>query len=84
MMSRSVYKGTRIEYYPDECAGPLPIPETRSQVSLRDVPIKSRPLVNQYSLLDTGSDSDSDTEDGSYIARGVRLDGHSWADTAVA
>ncbi|RAR07927.1 carbon-nitrogen hydrolase [Stemphylium lycopersici] len=64
MMSRTVYKGARIEYCPDECAEPLPRP-AKAHNPVQRVPLKPAPLVNQYALLDTGSDDDSESEDES-------------------
>ncbi|CAA9966625.1 hypothetical protein PTMSG1_09984 [Pyrenophora teres f. maculata] len=83
MMSRTTYKGTRIEYYPDECAEPLPRP-TKSQIPVSRVPMKPMPVVNQYALLDTGSDDDSQSDEESYMTNGVKVDGYHWADSVVA
>ncbi|RMY56321.1 hypothetical protein D0863_13013 [Hortaea werneckii] len=33
MMSRTAYKGCRIEFFPDQCAGPLPVPAIVSRSS---------------------------------------------------
>ncbi|KAG9192637.1 hypothetical protein G6011_11371 [Alternaria panax] len=82
MMSRSVYKGTRIEYYPDECAGPLPQPK-KAYAPIARMPMKPTPVVNQYALLDTGSDDDSESEEESYKTHGVQVDGYHWADSVV-
>jgi len=64
MMSRTVYKGARVEYYADECAAPLPRPESKARVPvIQHVAMKPVPLVNQYALLGTGSDSEFETDD---------------------
>lgn len=82
MMSRTTYKGLRVEYYPDECAAPLPrVP--RAHYAAPPVATKPKPVTNAYALLDTGS-QDSSSEDESYITEGVRIDQNRWADAAVA
>jgi hypothetical protein len=83
MMSRTVYKGTRIEYYPDECAQPLPRP-TKTHTPVPRVSSKPMPVVNQYALLGTGSDDNSESEEESYTTHGVQVNGYQWADTVVA
>jgi hypothetical protein len=84
MMSRTVYKGLRVEFYPDECATSLPRLTTKARTLTPPTALKSKPITNAYAILDTGSDADSNSEDGSYITEGVRVDLHNWADTAVA
>jgi hypothetical protein len=83
MMSRTIYKGMRIEYYPDECAGPLPQPK-KANTPIARVPMKPAPVINQYALLDTGSDDGSESEEESYRTHGVQVDGYHWADGVVA
>jgi hypothetical protein len=84
MMSRTSYKGLRIDYYPDECAAPLPRPSMKFNVTQPSAAIKPKPIANAYALLDTGSDDESDSDTESYITEGVRVDHHNWASTAVA
>ncbi|CAO2647855.1 Nn.00g087770.m01.CDS01 [Neocucurbitaria sp. VM-36] len=60
MMSRTAYKGTRIDYYPDDCAAPLPRPSNKIYIPVQHVSMKSMPVKNQYALLDNGSNSSSD------------------------
>ncbi|KAF2133186.1 hypothetical protein P153DRAFT_381626 [Dothidotthia symphoricarpi CBS 119687] len=85
MMSRTVYKGIRIDWYPDECAAPLPRPSSKPRTPAMAASMKPMPVANPYALLDTGSDTDSDSdEDESYGRNGVRVDGHNWADAIVA
>ena len=72
MMSRTAYKGLRIEWYPDECAVALPRPTLTLQPPVPSVPVKPRQVSNPYSLLDTGSDLSSDSEDSS-LSNGVAL-----------
>lgn len=85
MMSRSLYKGLKIEYYPDECNVPVPRVERAPMPPPMDrkVSSKSRPSANIYALLaeDGGSDS-SDAEedtaseeqaDSDFIRHGVKF-----------
>ncbi|KAF1831367.1 hypothetical protein BDW02DRAFT_505440 [Decorospora gaudefroyi] len=83
MMSRTAYKGTRVEYFPDECAGPLPRP-AKTHTPTPHASTKPAPMVNQYAILGTGSDDDSESEEESYMTHGVRVNGYQWADTVVA
>jgi len=82
MMSRTAYKGLRIEYYTDECAAPLP--QIKVHVPTQPVTFKPKAMTNTYALLDTGSDADSCSENDSYITEGVRIDRHQWRDAALA
>lgn len=83
MMSRTTYKGLRIDWYPDECALPLPKPSVRAQTASYIAPTKAVPIANRYMLLDAdGLDTESDEDDESYRMNGIRI--HNWADTAVA
>jgi len=45
--------------------------------------MKPMPITNRYTLLDTGSELDSDSEEGSYMTSGVRVN-NQWADGVVA
>jgi hypothetical protein len=83
MMSRTVYKGVKIEWALDECASPLPpsIPKPRTLTA--PISTKPTPMKNQYALLDTGSDLDSESEDDSCMSNGIRID-HSWDGAVVA
>ncbi|KAJ5020605.1 carbon-nitrogen hydrolase [Bipolaris maydis] len=74
MMSRTAYKGARIEYYPDECAQPLPQP-TKAYAQPQRTHVKTAPLVNQYALLDIGSDDESESDEDSYGIHGVQVGG---------
>jgi hypothetical protein len=82
-MSRSSYKGTHIEYYPDECAEALPRP-LKAQTPVPRIPIKPTPVVNQYALLGTGSDDDSESEEEAYTHGGIQVDGYHWSGGLVA
>lgn len=65
MMSRAIYKGMRIEWYPDECAQPLlktqPVP--RKETPQRSVK-KSNPIANRFQMLNMDGTEDG-TEDAS-------------------
>jgi hypothetical protein len=84
MMSRTAYKGLRIEYYPDECAAPLPRATMKTCISTPSCAPKFRTATNVYAVLDTGSSAESDSEGESYITEGVCLDRHNWGDATVA
>lgn len=83
LLSRTAYKGLRIEWYPDECATPLPQPLPRHHQTNQCPPAKSLQSANPYSLLgadlsDAGSDNTTDS--GMPNGNGVRLT--NWADGA--
>jgi hypothetical protein len=83
MMSRTVYKGVKIEWAMDECAAPLP--QSRPKLRVPGVPVskKPTPIRNHYAILDTGSELDSEFKGESYMNNGISI-GHSWANTVVA
>lgn len=63
MMSRLPYKGMKIEYYPDECAEPLPkiqhIPRERQPTPAK----KLNPVANRFQMLNLdGAEDSSDDE----------------------
>lgn len=83
MMSRTAYKHMRIDWYPDECAAPLPKPATKVHALVHTVPSKVVPVTNRYMVLgDDETKTDSDEENESYLTSGIRV--NNWADTAVA
>jgi hypothetical protein len=84
MMSRTTYKGTKIEWASDECAVPLPQLTQRTRTPAMHIPVMAVPMTNMFALLDTGSDADSDSQPDSYLANGIRLGRNDWANTAVA
>ena len=71
MMSRAMYKGMRIEWYPDECAQPLlKAPYLPKKENLQRLVKKSNPITNRFQMLNmdgtedgTEDDSDEDTVD---------------------
>ncbi len=64
MMSRVTYKGMRIEWYPDECAQPLPKTQHVPKKQDRAPPPSKRAsaLMNRFQMLNLDGDG---TEDGS-------------------
>jgi hypothetical protein len=92
MMSRSLYKGLKIEWYPDECAVPIPklpervpVPAAVPQASVKSNKPQSR--GNLYALLaedgaadDSEKSSDDEQAMPGYSDNGVKID---WADTVV-
>ena len=66
MMSRTAYKGLRIDWYPDECALPLPTPVNSRPSASAPPPSQKKPVatINRYDLLNMdGTDASSDGED---------------------
>ncbi|KAI4275417.1 MAG: hypothetical protein LQ337_003249 [Flavoplaca oasis] len=63
MMSRAMYRGMKIDWYPDECALPLPMIEhiMRKEMAPSPKP-KSNPMANRFQMLNMDDDT---TEDGS-------------------
>ncbi|KAL8906329.1 MAG: hypothetical protein Q9207_002104 [Kuettlingeria erythrocarpa] len=68
MMSRAKYKGMRIEWYPDECA--LPLPKMQNSTKKQSAPPPKRPeapMINRFQMLNMDEDGDA-TENGSSLA----------------
>lgn len=53
MRSRLEYKGTKIEFYPDECAQPLPplVREPRQTISVKSEKVAIVSDMNRFALL---------------------------------
>jgi hypothetical protein len=65
MMSRAMYKGLRIEWYPDECAQPLlKTPHTPRKETLQRSFKKSNPITNRFQMLNMDGTEDG-TDDAS-------------------
>jgi hypothetical protein len=70
MMSRAMYKGLRIEWYPDECAQPLlKTPYTPRKENPQRSVKKSNPVTNRFQMLnmdgtEDGTDDASEEEAG--------------------
>ncbi|KAH8732385.1 hypothetical protein GQ44DRAFT_766525 [Phaeosphaeriaceae sp. PMI808] len=80
MMSRTVYKGLRIDYYPDECAAQIPRSTMKPRIHTPPTPLKTKLTTNIFALLDTSSDTDSDSEIELDRTEGIHIDHHDWAD----
>jgi hypothetical protein len=85
MMSRTTYKGLRIDWYPDECAAPLPQPanfKSYTPVS-RSLPAKPVATLNRYNLLNTdGTEASSDDEESLSLNDGVPVT--NWTEATAA
>ncbi|KAH7400731.1 carbon-nitrogen hydrolase [Phaeosphaeria sp. MPI-PUGE-AT-0046c] len=70
MVSRTAYKGLRIEYTVDECA--VSVPHIKPYIASTPVVVKPKPTTNTYAILDleTGSNDTSSSEDDSYLTEG--------------
>lgn len=84
MMSRKAYKGLRVEYYPDECASPLPLPKTRTTVIPAQMSKKTPATANIYALLDTGSEGEAESDAESYLTEGIKVNHLGWAEATTA
>lgn len=94
MMSRATYKGSKIEFYPDECAQPLPdihfpVRKEASKASAKKVDM----TVNRFQMLnvdgteDASDDDDTSTEeknDSVLPSFSSPAKSTNWARTAVA
>ncbi|KAL8647923.1 MAG: hypothetical protein Q9210_005275 [Variospora velana] len=68
MMSRAKYKSTRIEWYPDECALPLPKAQVENKKANASwTKPKEAPIVNRFQMLNVDDDDGDATEAGSYF-----------------
>lgn len=66
MMSRAIYKGMKIEWYPDECSQPLPkvqhAPKKGNVAALQ--PKKFASVMNRFQMLNMdGAEDDSERSD---------------------
>lgn len=84
MMSRTIYKGTRIEWALDECAAPLPQTSMRTRPPVMHVPSIPLSTANTYAPLETGSDVDSDSQTEYHMSKGIYLNRNDWSNAAVA
>ena len=63
-MSRSSYKGMKIEWYQDKCAAPLPQMQYASKKEHLVLPAKKlNPAVNRFQMLNIGTENSSETEE---------------------
>ncbi|EEH04479.1 conserved hypothetical protein [Histoplasma capsulatum G186AR] len=84
MMSRLAYKGMKIEYYPDECARPLPKVQYVPKKVVPSPPVKkATPMANRFQMLNMDGANDSDEEDE--LTSTTSLGGNlSWANSSIA
>ncbi|OJD17034.1 hypothetical protein AJ78_02829 [Emergomyces pasteurianus Ep9510] len=84
MMSRLAYKGMKIEYYPDECAGPLPkVQYAPKKVAPSPPAKKAAPMANRFQMLNMDGADDSEEEDE--LTSSASLTGNmSWATSSIA
>jgi hypothetical protein len=83
MMSRTVYKGTRFDWAPDECAAPLPRPHMKARPLGMPAPSSQISTTNTYAILDTGSEVDAELKSEAYLSEGIYIDHSDWTDVAV-
>ena len=83
MMSRTIYKGTRFDWAPDECAAPLPPPAIKARPLDMPPPPSQLSTKNTYAILDTGSEVDSELQPEAYLSEGIYIDHSEWTDVAV-
>ena len=87
-MSRSAYKGARIEWYPDECAMPLPkVQYVPKRDSAPQPPKQVNTMMNRFQMLniDDGTEDGSEEAEEGDVANFVSMHpGASWAASTVA
>ncbi|KFY82207.1 hypothetical protein V500_10727 [Pseudogymnoascus sp. VKM F-4518 (FW-2643)] len=66
MMSRSKYKGCKIEWDIDECAAPIPVPKPRP-VQKENNPPKAKAPINRFALLNMDGATDNSTDEDSML-----------------
>lgn len=78
-MSRAKYKSRHIEWYPDECANPIPpLPRTQERPwkTVPAAPVtnddRRASLGNRYGVLDVADLDDSDSDDSEFVT-GVKV-----------
>ena len=86
MMSRSTYKGMRIEWFPDECAQPLPKLHYVPRREITPLPAKKlNPMVNRFQMLNIdGTEDGSEEDDGNLIDLSSMHHGSNWNARSVA
>jgi hypothetical protein len=87
MMSRGAYKGSRIEWYPDECAQPVPKIQYFPKKEATPQPVKKlNPMVNRFQMLnmdgtENGSDEEEENDLTSFTSMAPRAN---WAASTIA
>ena len=88
MMSRGAYKGARIEWYPDECAVPLPkVQYLPKKENAPQPPKQTNTMINRFQMLnlDDGTEDGSEGAEEGDLANLVSMrPGASWAAPTVA
>ena len=85
MMSRGTYKGMRIEWYPDECAQPLPniqhVPKKENGI----LPArKLNPMVNRFQMLNMdGSEDGLESDEDKLTSFPTVQTGGSWTTKTI-
>lgn len=82
-MSRTIYKGTRFDWIPDECAAPLPRPTMKARQLGMPASALQLSTTNTYAILDTSSEVDSELQSEAYLSEGIYIDHSEWTDVAV-
>lgn len=63
MMSRTTYRGCKVEFFPDECDVPLPLRRSAAEFPMPRSVAKVNTINNRFGLLDIdGEDPGSDEE----------------------
>ena len=63
LMSRAKYKGLKIDFYPDECAQPLPATQRTPKATNAKPALKPKnSMVNRFQLLNMDGTEDSDSD----------------------
>jgi hypothetical protein len=83
MMSRLAYKGMKISYYPDECAGPLPKARTISKSEAAPIKKTDRP-ANRFQMLYLDGANDSDDDEHVVASREFFSSNISWKNGSIA
>lgn len=59
MMSRTTYRGCKVEFYRDECDIPLPVRAQAQRSAPQEPTKKQMPVANRFDMLDTDSGASS-------------------------
>lgn len=63
MLSRTTYKGCKIEFSRDECDTPLPVRTLTPKSSVRAPPPRKMPVANRFDMLNLDDGSEDGSED---------------------
>ena len=85
MMSRGTYKGMRIEWYPDECAQPLPKIQYAPKKENGLLPArKLNPMVNRFQMLNMdGSEDGLESDEDELTSFPTAQTGGSWSANTI-